>query len=154
MTIIWCIVPEIWSMTDRIFWHFGPFFALNYLHNNPKNQNLEKMKERPRDIIILQISTINNNHMMYGSWDIKHNRLKFLSFWTIFSLLSPNNPKNQNFEKMKKTSGGILILHKRTINDNHMMYGSWDIKHDRQNFLLFWTIFYPPPPPNSPKNQS
>ena len=28
MTIIWCMVPEIWSMTDRSFCHFGPFFAL------------------------------------------------------------------------------------------------------------------------------
>ena len=28
MTVIWCMVPEIWSATDRIFCHFGPFFAL------------------------------------------------------------------------------------------------------------------------------
>ena len=28
MTIIWCKVPEIWSMKDTIFCHFGPFFAL------------------------------------------------------------------------------------------------------------------------------
>ena len=27
ITFIWCMVPEIWSMTDRIFCHFGPFFA-------------------------------------------------------------------------------------------------------------------------------
>ena len=26
--IIWCMLPEIWSATDRIFCHFGPFFAL------------------------------------------------------------------------------------------------------------------------------
>ena len=24
-----------------------------------------------------------------------------------------------------------------------MMYGSWDIKQDRQNFLSFWTVFCP-----------
>ena len=35
----------------------------------------------------------------------------------------PNNPENQNFEKMKKkTLGDIIILHKCTVNDNHMMY--------------------------------
>ena len=28
-----------------------------------------------------------------------------------------------------------------TTNDNHMMYSSWDMKHDRQNFLSFWTVF-------------
>ena len=28
MTIIWCMVPELWSTKDRIFCHFGLFFAL------------------------------------------------------------------------------------------------------------------------------
>ena len=27
ITIIWCTVPEIWSMTDRIFCHLGQFFC-------------------------------------------------------------------------------------------------------------------------------
>ena len=80
--IIWCMVPEIWSVMGRIF-------------------------------VILD-------------W--------FLSFY---------NPKNQNFEKLKKKSGDIIILHMRTINDNQTMYGSWDIEYDRQTFLLFWAIFCP-----------
>ena len=36
----------------------------------------------------------------------------------------PNNPKNQNFEKLKKRPGDIIILHMCTINDNHMIYSS------------------------------
>ena len=28
-------------------------------------------------------------------------------------------------------------------NEDHMMYGSWDIKHDKQSFLSFWAIFCP-----------
>ena len=55
----------------------------------------------------------------------------------------PNNPKNQNFEKMKKLPGDIINLHKCNINDNHMMYGSWDTERDGHNFLSFWTISYP-----------
>ena len=35
-----------------------------------------------------------------------------------------NNPKSQNFEKMNKGRGDIIILHKCTINESHMMYGS------------------------------
>ena len=62
---------------------------------------------------------------------------RFLPFYL------PNNVKNQNFEKMKSTAGDIIILHMCTINDNHRMYGSWDMKHDGQNLLLFWTIFCP-----------
>ena len=59
------MVPWIWSATDRIFCNFGLVFAL--LPNNSKNQNFEKMKKTPGDIIILHKCTINNNHMMYGS---------------------------------------------------------------------------------------
>ena len=46
----------------------------------------------------------------------------------------PNNPENQTFEKMKKNPGDI-ILHKCTINDNHMINGSWDINCNRQIFF-------------------
>ena len=42
---------------------FLPF----YPSNNLKNQNFEKMKKTPRDIIILHMCTINDNHMIYGS---------------------------------------------------------------------------------------
>ena len=55
---------EIWSATDRIY--FRPFFAL-LPPNNPKNQNFEKNEKNPRDIIILNMCTINDNHMMHGS---------------------------------------------------------------------------------------
>ena len=56
-------------------------------------------------------------------------RQNFLSFWTDFCPLPPArpppmDPENQNFEKMKKTPGDIIILQICTINDNHMIYGS------------------------------
>ena len=103
------------------------------------------MKKPPTDIIILHMCTINDNHMMYGSWDMKLDRQNFLSFWTcFFPLYLPNNPKNQNFEKLKKTPRRFIILHMCTINDNHMMHGSWDIDRDGCNcYFSFWTIFYP-----------
>ena len=42
-------------------------FLLFYPTNNPKNKNFRKMKKKPGDNIILQMCTINDNHMMYGS---------------------------------------------------------------------------------------
>ena len=39
-----------------------------------------------------------------------------------------------NFEKMKKTPGDIIILHMSTIS-------SRDIERDGHTFLSFWTIF-------------
>ena len=54
-----------------------------------------------------------------------------------------NNPKNQNFEKMKKALGDIIILHRCNTNDNHIMYSSSDTRQDRQHLLSFWTIYCP-----------
>ena len=88
MTITWHMVPEIWSMTDRIFCHFGLFLPF-YTPNNPKNQNFEKLKKMPWDIIILNMCTINDNHMMYGSWDIEHDTPNLWYFGPSFALLPP-----------------------------------------------------------------
>ena len=62
------MVPEIWSVTDRMLCHFGPFFALLPL-KNLKNQNFEKMKKVPGDVIILHKCTKNHDHMLHCSWD-------------------------------------------------------------------------------------
>ena len=50
------MVPEIWSKTDIIFCHFGPFFTLlpSKKKKPLKNRNFEKMKKKIHgDIIIL-----------------------------------------------------------------------------------------------------
>ena len=135
--------------------NFLPFWTIFALlpPNNPENQNFEKMKKMPGDIIILHLCTINDNHMMYHSWDMECDRQKFLPFCTVFALLPANNPENEDFAKMKKMPGDIIILHLCTINDNHMMYHSWDMECDRQNFLPFCTVFALLPP-NNPENQN
>ena len=44
------------------------FVVLDRLYPmDPENQNFEKIKKTPEDIIILQMCTINGSHMMYGS---------------------------------------------------------------------------------------
>ena len=82
--------------------------------------------------------TINEDHMIYDSWDIRHDGQFLLHFG---SFEPPNNPKNQNFEEMKKAPADT-ILHLRIAYDD-MIYGSWDIEGDRRNFLSFWTILCP-----------
>ena len=66
----------------------------------------------------------------------------FCHFGPILPFQPPDNQEHQNFE-IKKTPGDIIILHICTINGNHMVYDSWDIEHNRQNFLSFWLIFCP-----------
>ena len=95
------MVFQLWSATDKIFCHFGPFFAL-LPPNNPKNQNFEKLKKGPGDIIILHKCTKNHDHMLYCSLDMACNRFNS-SFWVIFyPFTSLTAPKNQNLEKVKK----------------------------------------------------
>ena len=78
------------------------------------------MKKTPGKIIVSHMCTINYNHMMMVTEILSMTDRIFLSFWTIFC---PFTPKNQNFEKMKRT-GDIIILHMHTKNNNHMMYSS------------------------------
>ena len=50
------------------FWaNFCPFNPPPPPTNSPKNQNFEKMKKAPGDIITLQMCTKNYDQMMYGS---------------------------------------------------------------------------------------
>ena len=128
------MVPEIRSEKNRIFCYFGQFYAFLPPHNNPENQNYKKIKKK---------CAINkdHNHLMYRSWHIRCNRPNFLSFWVIFCPFTSNHhPKNQNFE-IKKTPRDIIFLHMCTINDDQMMYVSWDMQCYGHNFLSFWAIF-------------
>ena len=66
---------DVWFLRygaqKTMFCHFGLFFALFPHHspspNVPRKKIFDKMKKKPEDIIILQMCTINDNHMMYGS---------------------------------------------------------------------------------------
>ena len=135
MMIIWYMVPEIWNKKDRIFCHFGLFFAL-LPANNSENKKFEKKKSG--DIILLRVSTIYENHIMYGSWDMEHNRIffildRFLHFY------SSNNQEKQNYKKIENNA---LTCN---INDDHMIYGSWNLMRHAEFFVILghFLTFYP-----------
>ena len=60
----------------------------------------------------------------------------FGHFLPLFSPL-PNNPENQNFEKMKKASGDVIILNLCNKKHNQMMYAYSDMECERYKFLSF-----------------
>ena len=104
-----------------ILGHFLPF----YLPDNPENQNFEKLKTKtkkktPEYIIILQICTINDNHIMNLSWDMvryRHNFLVILDSFLTFSLLPfcpflPYWPRKLKFWKNVKKFLKILSFNK------------------------------------------
>ena len=57
---------------------------------------------------------------MHGPRDMECDGQNFLPFWTVFCPFTPC-----------------------VINNNHMMYSSWNTERNGQNFLSIWTIFCP-----------
>ena len=102
-----------------------------------KVQNFEKMKQASGDVIILHKFTRNENHDV---WFLRYGGRKkefFLIFGPFFAFLLPLTTWKIKILKNKKKLGDIIVLHRCTINENHMMYGSWDMKSDRHNYLSF-----------------
>ena len=73
--------------------------------------------------------------MIYSSWDIESGGLKSVILGPFYCPFTSQT--TQNFGKMKKMPGDIIHLQMCTINEDHMVYGSRDMEHDRQNFLSF-----------------
>ena len=87
----------------------------------------------------------------YDVWFLRYGLRKtdFLSYWAIFALLSPNDPKYQNFEKMKKLPGDIILLH---IHVHHKWRSYdiwfWNARCNRHIFCHFGSFFALLPPIN------
>ena len=153
MRIIWCMILEIWSLTDWFlsFWTIFCPFTPSPLPQTTQKLNKKNEKRTPRDIILLQMCTINKDHMMYVFWDIKCNGQIFCHFGPFFALY-PLTWKIKIWKKWKK-SLNILLFYTCVPKMTIMMYGSWDMEPDKLIFLSLWTIFCPftpTPPPNYP----
>ena len=135
MKIIWCLVPVIWSVADRFFCHFGTIFVLSTSWQPGKSKFWKN--EEKNTWTCYHFTHVYHKWRSYDVWFLRHGALRtdffFFSFWAIFSSFTPpNNLKDQNFLKMKKTTGDIIILHMCTKNYDNMMYSSWDIVCNRQ----------------------
>ena len=118
---------------------FCPFTPLT----SWKIKILKNWNKKPGDIIILHMCTINDNYICLVPLISSTMDRFFVILDNFLPFYSPNNPKNQNFEKLTKMPSDIIIFQMCTINDNHVMFCSWDMQRDGQNFLSFWTIFCP-----------
>ena len=56
----------------------------------------------PWDIISLHLCTTNDNHIVYGSWGMEHNRQIVLSFWVIFCSFTSLTRKIRILKKWKQ----------------------------------------------------
>ena len=80
----------------------------------------------------------NHNHMRYGFWDGVRQTNFFVRFGHFLPFYPPNNPINQNFEKIKNAYY-TCILYMCTKTSDHMVFASWDMGATH-NFLSFWVI--------------
>ena len=129
MTIIWYMVPEIWSAADRIFCHYGPSFALLHplLSYRPRKSKFWKNEKKP--------------WRYYHFINVYHKWQSYDLWFLTYGVQRTEFSKNQNVEKMKKPPGDSNILNMCTINDNHMMYCSWDTERDKQIFCQSGPFF-------------
>ena len=136
---------------DRLFCYFGPLFCdFNPLPlNNPENQNFEEIKKAFGDVIILNLCNKKHDHMIYAYTDIEclHRHI-FLSFRPFFALLA------HLWSRKLKNVINIWRYYHLIIWSPDIMYGSWDIKFNRQNYFVilgkFLSFYSPPPPPPPP----
>ena len=143
-----CTVPEICCVAGIIIFHFGPFCPFTPI-TAQKIKILKKWKN------LLEISSfyICVTKIMIRKCTVPEiccttDAINF-HFGPFLSFYSHSSPKNQNFEKMKKTQGGIFILHICTKNYDQR-YSSWDMVCDRliviSHFGLYFALLPPPPP--------
>ena len=92
------------------------------------------------EILLLYTCVPKNENYMWCMVPEIWNTTKFFIIMGHFLPFHPTNPKNQNFEKMKKTLE-ILLKNHCTKNNDHMLYCFWDMADDRCNFYFsFWAV--------------
>ena len=138
--MIWYTVPGI--EYDRQIGNFGSFFVLLPPWKLTKSKFWKKRKKQHLDMSsFYKCVPKKYDHMIYVSWDMECNKKCFLSFWVIFFPFTQLKTQKIKILKIwKKKPGDIILLHICTINEDYMMYGSWDIRHNGLIFFLAWTI--------------
>ena len=141
MTIIWCMVPEIWSVTDQIFCHSGMLFVLLPPYGPRKSKFWKNEKKARRYYHFTQVY---HKWQSYYVWFLRYEAWLtiFLPFWTVFCSTTPLTTRKTKILKnwKKKKSGDIIILHKCTKNNDPMLYCSLDngfLRYDRWLLILF-----------------
>ena len=154
---VWFLKYKVQEREFLSFWVIFYLFAPQTTWKI-KFRKIEKKKKKIGDIIIYwryyHLTHVHQKWHLYDIWFLRYGVQHTICFVILDRFLpfySPKNPENKNFVIINKTPGDIIIFHKCTINNNHMMYGSWVMERNRQNVLSFWTIFCPFTPLTSQK---
>ena len=90
----------------------------------------KKLKEIKKCLEVLSfytyMCTINQDHMIYSSWNIRCDKQEFSSFWATFCPFSPLTTWKIKILKLKKTPGNIIILH---LHHKWLSYDVWFLRY-------------------------
>ena len=141
--------PELYEVQFLRYggtYNFLPFWVIFlpfYSPNNPQNKNFEKMKKASGNVIIY---TCVPKSQSYDVCFMQYRVLQtyFSSFWAIFCHFTSLTTWKLKFGK-NTTNTWRYPLYMYTINKDHMIYGSWNIKCNLKtdSFLSFWANFCP-----------
>ena len=98
------------------------------------------MWKTPGDIILLHMCTINQDHMMYGSWYIMCKGEFFVSLDYFLPFDPHNNPKNKNFEKNKKNLW--TYYHFALVQHKWQSFNVWFVRYQVQLTEIFVILGY------------
>ena len=130
--VMWCMLPEIWSVTGTTFYQFKPLFC-PFTLTILKIKIWKKKKKNTWGYYLF--TKVHHKWRSYDVWFLRYKGVEdrvFCHFKPFFPFDPPNNPKNQK-------SSFTLVYHKQ----QYMMDASWDMECNRHNFLSFWVIFCP-----------
>ena len=110
-------------------WRYHHF---THVHQKPQSYAVQFLRYGVRHIFVILKNTwkfypfthVHHKSRSYDVWFMRYKvqRTKFIVILGNFLPSDPpNNPKNQNFEKILKNPGNIIILHLCTTNDDHMI---------------------------------
>ena len=106
--------------------YFLPFYPL-------KNPNIKILKNEKNLLLYHHFTHVYQKSQLYDVWFLRYGKRQteffvilgdFLPFYHLIPI-TPNDPKNQNFEKKITKCLEVLSFYTYmcTINENHMIYG-------------------------------
>ena len=126
---IWFLRYGAWRTE---FFVISDHFLNLYPTKNLENQNFEKLKKIPWRYY--DFTNVYHKWQPYDIWFLRYG-VELAEFFVIldnfYSFASLTTLKIKILKKWKKCLKILSFLHMCTRNDNHMMYGSWDMEFDR-----------------------
>ena len=125
---------DVWFLRYWVRQHNLSFWAIFCLFTplmTTKIKILKKWKQNAWRYYPFIHTCVSYMKIMYGSWNIRFDRQCFVLLGNFLPFHPPWRPRKSKFWKTEKTPGDIILHIRITINDNHMMCGSWDMNHDR-----------------------